>query len=218
MSKHTIFRKFPSQLQANELKSLLEKNGIDSTVANNIPSLDATFSGSTLLHEYEVRIPQVDFELAEKILDKDTEDLLNEIPKDYYLFDFTDEELYEILQKRDEWNAFDYSLAQKILQKNGKSITQDYLAELKNERLSELSKPDENQKTLIIAGYIFAILGGAIGIIIGYSLWKSKNTLPNGKKVHSYNADDREHGLYIFVIGLIITFIAIIWRIYANVL
>ncbi len=218
MSKHSIFRKFPSQLQANELKSLLEKNGIDSTVANNIPFVDATFSGNTLLKEYEVIIAQVDFEKAEAILETDAEDLLNEIPKDYYLFDFTDEELYEILQKRDEWNALDYSLAQKILQKNGKSISQDYLSELKNKRLIELSKPDGNQKMLIIAGYLFAILGGAIGIIIGYSLWKSKNTLPNGKKVYSYNPNNREHGLFIFIIGLIVTSIAIIWRLYTKVL
>ena len=32
------------------------------------------------------------------------------ILKDYYLFDYTNSELLDIVNKRDEWNAFDYYL------------------------------------------------------------------------------------------------------------
>ena len=43
-------------------------------------------------------------------------------------------------------------------------------------------------------GYFFTIIGGLLGIFIGYSLFTVKKTLPNGKKVYSYSENDRKHG------------------------
>lgn len=201
---YSIFRKFPSLEQANELKELLESHNIKSVLGDNVPPVDVTFSGSTLLHEYEVRIDQTDFEQAEKILEKNAENILDEIDPDYYLFDFTNEELYEILLKSDEWNSFDYTLAQKILSERGKPIDNDLLSSLKKERLNQLAQPEGNQKPWIIAGYFFSLMGGLLGLIIGYSLWTAKKTLPNGEKVYSYSTNDRKHGKYIFYLGLIV--------------
>ena len=202
---YSIFRKFWTLEQATELKNLLNENGIESILADNIPPLDVTFSGSTLNNQFEIRIKQSDFKKAEEILEENAEELIDQIDKDYYLFEFTDEELYEVLLKSDEWNAFDYTLAQKILKQRGKSVDKDLLNTLKNQRLKDLAKPEGNQKPWIIGGYVFSILGGFLGLIIGYFLWTSKKTLPNGQRVYSYSENDRKHGKYIFYIGLIIT-------------
>ena len=210
---YSIFKKFPTLEQANELKELLKENGIESLLADNIPPVDVTFSGNTLQNEFEVRIKQSDFKKAEEILEKNAENLIDQVDKDHYLFEFTDEELYEILLKSDEWNAFDYTLAQKILKKRGKSVDKELLNSLKNERLKDLAKPEENQRPWIIAGYIFSLLGGFLGLIIGYFLWTSKKTLPNGQKVYSYSANDRKHGKYIFYIGLIIAPTALLLKV-----
>lgn len=209
----TTFRKFPTLDQAKELEILLNKNNIKTFLADNLPPVDVTFSGSTLQNQYEVKIEAADFEKAENILEKDTENILNEIDKDYYLLSFSDEELYEVLLKSDEWNVFDYKLAQKILTERGKAIDPEMLAALKKERLQILAKPEENQKPWIIAGYLFSLLGGGIGIVIGYSLWKSKKTLPNGERIYSYNENDRKHGKTIFIIGTIIFPFAILIKI-----
>ena len=87
------------------------------------------------------------------------------------------------------------------------------LASLKKERLNILSKPEENQRPWIIAGYLFSFLGGGIGIVIGYSLWTSKKTLPNGERIYSYNNADRKQGKTIFIIGLIVFPLALIVKI-----
>lgn len=215
---YSIFRKFPSLEQATELKTLLNNNGIETVLGDNVPPVDVTFSGNTLQNEIEVRIKQTDFKKAELLLEKDAEDLIENIDKDYYLFDFTDKELYEILLKSDEWNAFDYTLAQKILIQRGKSIDKDLLNSLKEERLKQLAKPEENQKPWIIAGYFFMLLGGFLGLIIGYFLWTSKKTLPNGQKVYSYAESDRKHGKYIFFISLIIAPASILFRVVSQIL
>jgi len=215
---YSIFRKFPSLEQATELKTLLNNNGIETVLGDNEPPVDVTFSGNTLQNEIEVRIKQTDFKKAELLLEKDAEDLIENIDKDYYLFDFTDKELYEILLKSDEWNAFDYTLAQKILIQRGKSIDKDLLNSLKEERLKQLAKPEGNQKPWIIAGYFFMLLGGFLGLIIGYFLWTSKKTLPNGQKVYSYAESDRKHGKYIFFISLIIAPASILFRVVSQIL
>lgn len=210
---YSIFKKFPTFEQANELKDLLNENGIECLLADNIPSVDITFSGNTLQNEYEVKIKQSDFKKADEILEKKAENLIDHIDKDYYLYEFTNEELYEILLKPDEWNVINYALAQKILKERGKSVDKELLNSLKNERLKDLAKTEENQKAWIIVGYIFSFLGGFIGLIIGYLLWTSKKTLPNGQKVYSYSANDRKHGKYIFYIGLIIAPIILLLRV-----
>ena len=87
---------------------------------------------------------------------------------------------------------------------------------LKKERLKQLAKPEENQKPWIIGGYIFSFLGGFLGMIIGYFLWTSKKTLPNGERVHSYIEKDRKHGKYIFYIGVIIFPISLIFKVLAE--
>lgn len=207
------FRNFPTLSLAKELETLLNNNNIKTVLADNIAPIDITFSGSTLQNQYEIKIDSSDFEKADAILEKEAENLLDTIDKDHYLLSFTNEELYEVLLNSDEWNVFDYKLAQKLLTDRGKTIDSEMLTSLKKERLKILSKPEENQKPWIIAGYTFALLGGGIGIIIGYSLWKSKKTLPNGERIYSYNTEDRNSGKKIFIISIIIFPVAFVLNI-----
>jgi hypothetical protein len=210
---YSIFRKFPTLEQANELKELFLESGIESILADNTPSVDITFFGNTLQTEVEIRLRQSDFKKAEVILEKNAEDLINQIDKDYYLFEFSDDELYDILVKSDEWSAFDYTLAQKLLKDRGKPVDDVLINSLKSKRLKDLSVPDGNQKYWIIGGYVFSILGGFLGLLIGYLIWTSKKTLPNGEKVYSHYENDRKHGKYIFYIGLIIAPIALFLKV-----
>ncbi len=69
--------------------------------------------------------------------------------------------------------------------------------------------PKSASKGLITAGYIFAILGGYIGLAIGYTLFLGKNKEENGKKIHVYDSNSRKHGKIIFIIGIIMAVIGI---------
>jgi len=202
--EYSIFKQFPTIEQAKEVQLLLNENNIETVIGDNAPPVDITFTGDTLRNEIEIRIKQSDFEKAHIIIEKENEISIEDVDQDYYLLQFTNEELYEILLKSDEWGAFDYSLAQKLLIQRGKSVDKELLSALKKERIKDLSKPEENQKPWIIAGYLFAVLGGFLGLIIGYSLWTSKKRLPNGQRIYSYLPNDRNHGKYIFFIGLVV--------------
>lgn len=212
---YSIFRTFSKVGQAMEILNILSENKIDTVIADNSPPVDVTFSvGGSFEEKVEIRIKPSDFEKAEEILEKIAEEQLNDIDPNYYLFSFTDEELYDILLKSDEWNTFDYRLAQKLLKDRGKSIDDTLLDSLKKQRLEDLAKPEGNQKPWIMAGYIFAILGGFLGLIIGYFLWTSKKTLPNGQKVYSYSTKDRKQGKYMFFLSLIIFPFVLLFRVF----
>ena len=203
--EYSIFRRFSDIEQVNELKIALNEQGIETIVDDNSPPVDVTFTGGGAINnKIEVRIKQSDFDKAELILEKIAETQLSDIDTSYYLFEFTNEELFDILLKYDEWNEFDYALAQKILKDRGKSVDKELLESLKKQRLEELAKPEGNQRPWIIGGYFFAFMGGFVGLVIGYLLFTSKKTLPNGEKVFSYAKKDRIQGKYIFYIGLVV--------------
>lgn len=213
MENYSVFRKYPTLEQAQELIVLLEQNTITSQLADNISPLDATFSGNTVQHQYEVKIHPSDFERANQLVDELAKHEIEQVAEDHYLFGFTNEELYEVLLKSDEWSEFDYALAQKILTQRGKSIDTDLLEGLKKTRLELLAKPETGQKPWIIAGYILAVLSGLIAIPIGYALWQSKKTLPDGTKVNSYQEMDRMHGKNIFFLGCIVFLLVLFFKI-----
>jgi len=198
-----IFRTFSTKEAAILLQDLLTGNNIKSESGDNIPSADVTFVNSTIHHQYEVRIARSDFEQAEQLLTKDID--VTSIDPSHYLFKFTDDELYDILLKPDEWNGLDYKLAQHILTQRGNTINEALLTSLKNQRLKDLAQPEKNQIPWIFAGYLFAFVGGFLGLVIGYLLRTSKKTLPNGERIYTYSSSDRKHGLYILAIAVIFT-------------
>jgi hypothetical protein len=210
---YSVFKKYPTVEQAHEVINFLNENGIENQFGENSSSLDSNFSGTSFNNEFEIKIKESDFEKASQLLEEVAENQINQVDSDYYLFSFSDAELYDIILKQDEWNEFDYSLSKKILANRGKSIDQDLINSLKKQRLDDLAKPEENQKKWIVAGYMFALLGGLLGIIIGYVLMTSKKTLPNGKKVFSYNENDRIQGRLMLYIGILLLPLYIILRV-----
>lgn len=207
----TLFKSFSSLEQAQELKKLLEQNVIEVALSDNIPHFDPTFSGNTTNQSFDVYIHPQHFEMAEKLLEDAMDSYTENMDKNYYLYTFSDEELYEVLIKYDEWNAFDVNLAKKILSQRSKPMDQGFIDAMKNKRLLELAQPEKNQTVWILIGYIMAFFGGIFGLMIGHFLWTSFKTLPNGEKVFTYTSNIRKHGKFIFYIGtiMIVSFILI---------
>lgn len=207
------YQKFSNKDDFNELTQLLTANGVAFSIEDTSPSFDPAFGNNELNKEYRIKLKKNDFEKVDILQVDILENQVSSVDQDYYLFEFTDEELIEVITKNDEWSKFDYLLAQKILKDRGKEINKDLLAALKRTRIEALSQPEHSQKAWIIAGYIFAFLGGFLGLIIGWNLNNHKKTLPNGDRVYGYSSEDRKHGKRIFTIAIIFLIIWMIARI-----
>jgi hypothetical protein len=197
------YKKYNEQERVESLTKILKEQGIDFEIAEDRDSLDTLYGANHLTKYYYVKIKQGDFAKADSRLLALSEKELETVDKTHYLYDFTDQELFEILSKPDEWNEFDYQLSKKILKERGKEINHETIELLKEQRISDLSKPDEGHRSWMYAGYVFAFLGGLLGIFIGWHLSTFKKTLPNGQRVYGYTKDDRRHGNRILIIGLI---------------
>ena len=113
-----------------------------------------------------------------------------------------------VLNKKDEWGEANYIISRKILKDRGIDFSEEDLKNIAEDRIVELSKPEEKQNLWIIAGYIFAFIGGFLGLFIGFHLSNYKKTLPNGEKVFNYSENDRKQGKRIVFISILS---AIIW-------
>jgi len=213
--KFITLHKFNSFENAQELISTLKKNGVKVQIEDTSPPVDITFSGNTLQNEVRIKVKQSDLGRANQILEKQAEQLVDKFPNDYYLYDFTDNELVEIIEKSDEWSKEDFMLSQKILKERGHKISKEEIQNIKQKRIKELRKPEKGHTGWLIAGFISAILGGLLGVFIGWFHWNFKKPDTTGQQVYAYDQQTRKVGQIIFCIGLIATIYWIYWWISA---
>ncbi|WP_183561979.1 hypothetical protein [Mucilaginibacter sp. SP1R1] len=207
------FKKFNDIALANALADLLEQHHIPYNIEESSLAFNPAFVNSELSKDYAVKIKGDDFTTVNKLLNDSETENINQVEKDYYLFDFADEELLDILAKADEWSAFDYQLARKILADRGIEVNDNILADLSKSRIEELKEPEPPQTSWVIIGYIFALGGGIIGLFVGWHLSTYKKTLPDGERVYGYNENDRKQGKWIFYLSIVVFAISIIYKI-----
>jgi len=197
------YQKFNDAGLAEQLAEVLTKHGIAYKIEEQSFSFNPTFYADETAKDFAVKINAGDFERVNELLQTESAEEIKEVDDEHYLFKFTNEELTELVAKRDEWSAYDYQLALKILKERGVEMNEAAIAALNQQRLDELRKIDPPQTAWIIAGYIFAVLGGVFGIAIGWNLANNKKTLPNGETVFNYSDGDRKHGKRIFYLAII---------------
>ena len=209
MEEFVAYRKFSLLPAAEDMIELLKKNNIPYEFEDNSPSADlsATY-GSVPQSEFIVKIMKEDFSKTDTLLEKEALEIIPTLDKEYYLFSFTNDELYDVIENYDKWNTVDFILAQQILRERGEVLTDEVTIEKKERRIRDLAEPESAMQGWIFIGYISAVLGGVLGMFIGYHHWKFKKRLPNGERVFTYDEISREKGRILFYTG---AFFFIIW-------
>jgi len=197
------FRRFNDRTAALALAETFRENGIECGLEDVSENFDVSFANNEINKDFRIKLKPVDFERADTLLLQLAEKDLADIDPGYYIFDFSNEELKEIIEKQDEWSSLDFLLAKKILKERGVEVNVSQMQTFKEKRMKALAEPEESPKILIVAGYILAFFGGLIAIIIGAYLRTHKRTLPNGERVFGYAASDRAHGERILIIGVL---------------
>lgn len=203
-SEEIILLTFPTEEQADELVELLVDNEITARVSKDEDNVAIAMQVNIAPNKFQVIIDRHHLENAKSVLKKVALEQLKDIPSDYYLYEFTNDELLQVLIERNEWSETDVLLSQKILDDRGvqfkaKEIEDKYLM-----RQLELAEPEGGQVGWILIGYISAILGGLLGMIIGSFIWRATNRMPDGTKVPAYTDEVRQHGRVIFIIATIV--------------
>lgn len=207
------FKLFQDKPTAVDFAEVLKQKGIEYQVEEDALMFDPSFAHDPLARDYVIAIKQSDFKAASLAYDEYFAKQLHDVPEDYYLLQFSDDELLEILAKPDEWGSFDYQLAQDLLRQRGVTITKEKTDRLKADRYYELAKPEGEAVKNILGYYVISILFFPIGWIIGWVWGYSKKQLPDGYKVYAYNEKVRSHGRTIFLISMILFVLTVILRV-----
>ncbi len=198
---YSTYELFHDKDSARELIRILKKHHIEYQFEDDSPSFDPTFANNDFQRDFRVKIRPKDFQQVDELMVRIAESQFAQVTPDYFLFSFTNKELLNVIAKRDEWGHFNWAFAQKLLRDKGIPVSQEQLNLLYQRRIDELAKPKDESGVWIFAGYIFALLGGLLGLFIGWHLTTFKKTLPNGQQEYGYSSKDRMHGKYILAIS-----------------
>ncbi len=198
------YRIFQQQTELQHLTDLLSSNHIEFLTDDNTLTVSPYDREREHEQQFHLKLRKADFSKADELMRTLALADIEQLPADYYLYHFSDEELIEILTKPDEWSVLDYELALKILAAHGHTYDRESLENLKKNRLEFHRKPERSQAGILAAGYLFALAGGLLGMIIGYMIYTHRKTLPNGDRIFAYQEKDRVHAKRLIALGFAI--------------
>ncbi|MBO4615271.1 MAG: hypothetical protein J5709_09160 [Bacteroidales bacterium] len=211
--KYVLFRVFRNEDDMKFFTDVFDDCGIDYTIEN--PRAD---SNDVLASAYGVQMAEdaMQYKFMLMIAEDDFERSQNELRShiaEYFrnagseentlLNEFNDEELLDVIKKPDEWAVEDIVMAQTLLDKRGKHVSDEVVEAYRNKRLEEVRQPKFGGYGTIIIGYIFAILGGVIGIFLAASLLGKKRIF-NGEKVNIYDKATRTNAIIYLTISILV--------------
>jgi hypothetical protein len=212
MSKAELItvKEFQDRELLGDYVDLFEKAEIPFSVEDSKPRFDASFANDESRRYYRINVAPVNLGSALELCERMDQKIMAELPHDYYLFQFSDEELREILVRSFEWNSLDVMLAKKLLIERGVPFSEDNIAEERQEIIDELDAPEKIELPIVILGYIFSLLGGAFGLIIALIILNSKKKTIEGHQIPRYNSKTRVHGAYMLVIFAAVIILALV--------
>ncbi len=194
------YRTFPNLAVAAPLLALLDDQRI-AYATDHAPARFNAALGVASDEQFVVRLRPDDFTRVRQLEEQQAADSLGELPSDYYLFAFSNAELWELLAQPDAWSSHDVALATRLLRERGETVTDAALLALRTQHTAMLAAPDASPTGWIVAGYALSVLGGILGMAIGWSLWRYRKTLPDGRTVPGFSEIARYHGRVMLALG-----------------
>jgi hypothetical protein len=201
MSLIPVFDKYFTNDDAEYYRGLFAANGLHPIIDKPANSFDAIFGNTNVDLLYILRLPASEFDKATKLIEQEIRK--NELPHDYYLNQFDNDELYNILKNPKEWSRQDVVAARILLEKRKYPVDEIRLNEEKQrEKLKHRDKQKINLPVLILF-YIIAPLGALLPVVAGLIIYTWKETDIDGRRDFAFSPKYRQHGLLVAAIGMI---------------
>lgn len=207
-----FYREFHTLEYAREYTQLLDQHHILYKLETSSDLLiDKAIVGEKLMPEAILKILPRDFTRINQLIEGMIES--QPVPPEHYLLDFTDMELFGILEQPDEWTIEDVALARKILRERGLNVSSEQIRRMKEERYQEL-RSGQKVKVHWMLIYLVCIVAGLVlysplfllaGLAMGYYYWQDTSTDPDGRRYRTFEPVTRRWGRYIFIGGILIS-------------
>jgi hypothetical protein len=114
-----LFQLLHHRQVAEEMGKILDQEGIPYEIIQTRKYFDPSFAFNKVDPEVNLRLKSADFTRARGVLEAYYMKMVENTEPDYYLFKFTDMELFDIISKPEEWGVFDHVLARNIIKERG---------------------------------------------------------------------------------------------------
>jgi hypothetical protein len=202
MKDFILFQTFTDSESAHPTVELLTSAGVPVHIDDTRLLYANVLQQTPTLPEVRVMIPAQELGRARALLETHATEA-GEMPADHYLHGFSDAELIDLVAKPDEWSAHDYVWAQQLLATRGSTLRPAEMQALRQVRVEQLAGYKPLPPIWRTVGWVAAVLGGIVGIAIGWDFYASRTTLPDGRRVATYAPADQQQGLWMMGVGAV---------------
>lgn len=202
-----VFKRYTDQENALKDLTFLRENNVEANLSQE--HINGVLN-------YQLELNEASMDEAEKLI-ASASSSPEETPA-HFMADYTDEELEEIIIHYSEYAESTVVNAKNILEERKPGF--DFAS-------LEIKQADEFQKQLkevqrgirakpigLIAAYLFALIGGLLGMAAGWFIEVSQTKGVDGIKYPTYDAFSRRHGKRIKWIGLVALIISVAAKIF----
>ena len=179
---------------------VLDAAGIPYRLASTTANFELASIGSGQVGEVIISVRKEQHRAARAALEE--EFLKVELPADHFLHGATDEELIEVVGQEDDWSPFDVAHASRLIRERG--IDFEKIERERIQYIEKLKKGKPAPRVLIVAGWLFTLLGGLFGLGIAWSLCTMKEKTSYGT-FFTYDAKSRAIGHKMRLVSIVLT-------------
>ncbi len=205
--------------EATGLADLLEASNIPYLLEKTSQLLDATIVGEGNYPPYVLKVPFDQFLTVDRLLQSEVREQIAQegVPSDYYLREFSNEDLLAILKEPDDWSVQDIVIARFLLTERGEEVSESSFRSMRSQRLEQIKRAEQSAPMLLPVGYVVGIVGSfffpllavVVGMGIGWSLYAFRDTAPDGQRYYRYAPGVRRQGLWIIGLSILSCLIGI---------
>ncbi len=200
MSKLPVFDKYFTREDTDYYLHLFTTNGLHPFVDPPSESFNAIFGNTQVDLQYVLRLPVEEFETAVALIGKAIEKA--GLPQDYYLHDYNNEALYDILKDTKSWSRQDVAAAAIVLKQRNFPIDENKLLEQKQAIKQEQKTQNQISLPVLVLFYVVAPVGSVLAVFVGLVIYFIKDIDLDGQKDFVFTDRYRRHGLWISLIGV----------------
>lgn len=209
------FRTFGRIHEARETLDLLEREGVPFVVEDLNQAFDPFFAFNQVGHKVFIKVARRDLPRAREALLRVASLYMGQVAPDHYLQGFSVAELREVVRCQDEWSIEDVLMAQQLLRERGQGMDEAALVAAWQDRLREIRQPQPGDREGLFFGWLLVLLGGLLGMFIGYNYLHLRKYDPEGQPFQVYDAATRRQGRYMMRAGAVMLALwlaGLVWR------
>lgn len=201
---YQLLREFNETEGLNDFIQLMDQHVIRYKVEDSILRFDASFANNQTRRAYRLLVMDEDMQQALQLADQYDLEILKNLPADYYLYQFSREELTAIVYAPDEWNNLDVLLATQLLENEGIIPDHEKIDEQLEHKQQIADAPESNANCLVVCGYLLCGMGIIIGFIIALILVTSTKVTSSGNRIPYYSENIRWHGRAMILLSVVV--------------